>query len=175
MYLNTTTTTTSVVTDIDGSTETVLLWPSSLSANDKHLIWRQLQTVPCQFHQAILDSLNVKLTAIASGASKPFTSNIQAYTRKLGELAVTGQLNHVRTLAPAKADDHITMPESHGAIERELRELEVQLSNLSSEVKHLKQLGKIGRYVPEALVSTEEQWKSASQRYAQLKQMLVSE
>jgi hypothetical protein len=172
---NTTTTNTLVVTGIGASTETVLAWPPHLTANDKGLVRLQLATVPNLHHQAVLDALGVKLAAIASGASRPFTSNILTYTRKLCELAIAGKLNPVPSLVPSKPDDPTAMPQTAEAIERGLKAVGCELSNLSSEVRHLRQLGKAGNYVPEALAAAEERWKEVSQRYAKLKQMQVSQ
>ncbi len=157
-------------TTTDRSTATVLAWPD-LDPNNRALVRMQLETVPNQHHQPILDALAAKLAAIASGVSPKLTYGILPYTRKLCELAVTGKLNPVSVTTTVQPTKPVAVQQEQGAeaMERELKILECQLSNLSSEVRQLEQLSKAGNYVPAALELAKQQWRAVSQRHMELK------
>jgi hypothetical protein len=89
IYKDTTTTT---VTGV--STETVLAWPDSLQGNNQSLVAMQLRSLPESHHQPVIDALGATLAAIAKGHAKPLRS-LLAYTRKLCELSLAGQLNPI--------------------------------------------------------------------------------
>jgi hypothetical protein len=176
IYKNTTTTPV-VTTEVGGSTETVLAWPDGLSRADKGVIRQQLAITPAQHHQPVLDALAAKLADIAAGRAQPLRYGILPYTRRLCELAATGKLNPVPRPASGKPADNPppNNPNNHPQPdqERELRELGTRVSDLANEVRHLKMLGQAGGFTPANLAEVTEEWRSASQRYEQLRQSVA--
>ena len=173
-YLNNNTTTTKPIVvnkrDRGLSTESVLAWPAILDPNNRALVKMQLGTVPNQYRQPVLDALAAKLTAIASGTSKPLNYGILPYTRRLCELAVEGKLNPVAVVIPPQHDASHSVPQDSAGIGIELRILEGQLSSLSNEVRHLEQLHQLGASQANGLADARQRWQAATQRYEELKQ-----
>jgi hypothetical protein len=145
-----------------------------LSRADAGVIKQQLWTIPSQYHQSVLDALAVKLAAIMDGKSPPFRWGPLTYARKLCELAVSGKLNPVPTIAPTPKDDPDNTnatPQTQEMVDRALKALECELSNVSAEAKRLRLLAKQDSSLAGAVLEAEGQWKEISQRYTELKQM----
>jgi hypothetical protein len=177
-YIYKNTTTTPVVnTEVGGSTETVLAWPDGLSRADKGVLRQQLAITPAQHHQPVLDALAVKLAEVAAGRSQPLRNGILPYTRKLCELAAAGKLNPVPRPASGKPADNPPPDNPNNPLQpdpqRELKELGTRVSDLANEVRHLKMLGQAGGFTPANLAEVTEEWRSASQRYEQLRQSVA--
>jgi hypothetical protein len=118
-----------------------------------------------------LDSLAAKLSSVANGKSQPFLWSANTYTRRLCELAVAGKLNPVPTIAPVPPDNPDTLPQTPEAVDRALKALACELSNVGAEAKRMRQLAAADSHLAGAALEAEKQWQAISQRYTELKQM----
>lgn len=122
------------------STETLLVWPDSLQGNNRNLVVMQLRTLPDVHHQPVIDALAVTLTAIAQGQAKPLRS-LLAYTRKLCELSLAGQLNPVVPICSAPI---LPYRDVNPALSTTMNgnDARAMLGNLDNEIKTLRFLQK---------------------------------
>lgn len=181
-YVNKNTTTSVITTEVGGSTETVLAWPTpvqQLDANNRALVRMQLATIPNQQHSMVLEALAAKLSAIAEGKAKSLTYGILPYTRKLCELACKGELNPVSaypTFQQAQGSQpaglSVILPSLSGA--DQLRVLQGKVSDYAGEVRHLEGLSRIAGVELSGLAEAREKWKEASLGYQTLLQQQAS-
>ena len=133
IYKDTTTTVTGV------STETVLAWPDSLQGNNQSLVAMQLRGLPDSHHQPVIDALGATLAAIAKGHAKPLRS-LLAYTRKLCELSLAGQLNPIVAIDASTTKPLANADTSHPP-ENPTTTIQA-LNNLDHDIRSLQHLQK---------------------------------
>ena len=121
------------------STETVLAWPDSLQGNNQSLVAMQLRSLPASHHQPVIDALGATLAAIAKGHSKPLRS-LLAYTRKLCELSLAGQLNPIVAIDAPTTKPLANADTSHST-ENPTTTIQA-LNNLDHDIRSLQHLQK---------------------------------
>lgn len=159
------TTTTVTSTDFCVSPEPVraeLAFPAQLDKSTLVLVRLQVEALPANLRQTVLDVLGAKLAAIAQGISKPLTYGVFPYTRRLCELAIAGNLQPVRQPISTSAD-----PASDPATELKL--LLTEMSVLAGDIRHAEIMAQSTGYKDPSLAGTRKKYLALKKRADELR------
>lgn len=158
-------TTTVTSTDFGVSPEPVaigLAFPAQLDKSTLVLVRLQVEALPANLRQTVLDVLGAKLAAIAQGISKPLTYGVFPYTRRLCELAIAGNLQPVHQPISTSAD-----PASDPATELKL--LLTEMSVLAGDIRHAEIMAQSTGYKDPRLANTRKKYLALKKRADELR------
>ncbi|UJS26440.1 STY4528 family pathogenicity island replication protein [Thiothrix winogradskyi] len=164
-YKETTTTTTSTdftpLAENAANNSPTLQFPPQLDKSTQVLVRLQVEALPENLRQNVLDVLKAKLEAIAQGISKPLSYGVFPYTRKLCELARTGGLIPVHQPVADTA-----APVDTGT---ELKMLLSEMSVLAGDIRHADTMARSSGYEDPHLASTKQKYFALKKRADELR------